>query len=87
MKKLENIEAMIKTAKKELPSEIERCDFFRTSFWLGDAGEAYGRALEILDQFPKNPKIIEKVKYIMWHHDDVWRLRDEFASKCRCERK
>jgi hypothetical protein len=85
--RIKDIRKMVELAVEQLPKEIERCDFFRTSFWLGDAGEAYGSTIEILNQYPEDSVIKKEAKEIFALHDKAFRLRDDFNFKCSCKKK
>ncbi|MCS7124537.1 MAG: hypothetical protein NZ932_03880 [Candidatus Bathyarchaeota archaeon] len=85
-KKLDEAIKLLEDAVENLPKEVENCNTFRLTFWLGDAGNAYGMAVTVMELVPDaetDPEFKSKWSKIADLYDKAWRQRDQFMLKCR----
>jgi hypothetical protein len=81
--KMAEAKKLLEDAVEHLPEEVENCNTFRLSFWLGDAAMGYGMAATALTLFPQDPALNKMQKDIGELYDKAWRLRDRFMEKCK----
>lgn len=84
--KMQEAIKLLEEAMENLPKEVENCNTFRLTFWLGDAGNAYGMAVTVMELVPnaeKNPQFKEQWLKVVDLYDKAWRQRDRFIMKCK----